>query len=98
MGGFLDGIDGDRLYRHLQTGQTIIDGMGIYRWNGRYRLHRHLQMGQTLQMGWTSYRQNKLLQTNGQDGRNGQHEAGQAAEETRHMLVEMLKIQQYEDF
>ena len=26
------------------------------------------------------------------------HEAGQAAEETRHMLVEMLKIQQYEDF
>ena len=25
MGGFLDGIDGDRLYRLLQTGQTIID-------------------------------------------------------------------------
>ena len=41
------------------------------------------------------YRQDRLLQT---DGRNGQHEAGQAAEETRHMLVEMLKIQQNEDF
>ena len=44
------------------------------------------------------YRQDRLLQTDGQDGRNGQHEAGQAAEETRHMLVEMLKMQQNEDF
>ena len=67
MGGFLDGIDGDRLYRQdrlLQTGQT-------------------------------SYRQNKLLWTRWTEWA---HEAGQAAEETRHMLVEMLKIQQNEDF
>ena len=63
-GGFLDGMDGDRFYRLLQTRQT-------------------------------SYRQNKLLQTRWTEWA---HEAGQAAEETRHMLVEMLKIQQYEDF
>ena len=39
MGGFLDGIDGDR---HLQTRQTIIDGMDIYRWDRLYRRDRHL--------------------------------------------------------
>ena len=80
MGGF---------FRRDRRGQTFIDKIDYYRWDG------YLQMGQTLQTGQTSYRQNKLLQT---DGRNGQHEAGQAAEETRHMLVEMLKIQQNEDF
>ena len=111
MGGFLDGIDGDRFYRHLQTGidyyrrdghlqmeWTLQRGQTFIDWIDIYRLDRHLQMGQTLQTGQTSYRQNKLLQTDGQDGRNGQHEAGQDTEETRHMLVEMLKIQQNEDF
>ena len=69
MGGFLDGIDGDRLYRLLQTGidyyrrdRHLIDKINYYRQIDR----------------WTEWA----------------HEAGQAAEETRHLLVEMLKILQ----
>ena len=34
MGGFLDGIDGDRFYRHLQTRQTIIDRIDFDRRDG----------------------------------------------------------------
>ena len=34
MGDFLDGIDGDRLYRLLQTGQTIIDRIDFDRRDG----------------------------------------------------------------
>ena len=44
MGGFLDGIDSDR---HLQTRQTIIDGMDFIDWMDIYRLDGHLQTGQT---------------------------------------------------
>ena len=66
MGGFLDGIDSDR---HLQTRQTIIDGMDFIDGMDIYRLDRHLiDWIDILQTGQTSYRQNKLLQT---DGRNG---------------------------
>ena len=51
MGGFLDGIDGDRLYRQdrlLQTGQTLqmgwilIDGMDFIDGMDIYRRDRHL--------------------------------------------------------
>lgn len=95
MGGFQTGQTGIDFIDYYRQGQTIIDGIDIYRWDGLYRLDRHLQTGWTLQTGQTSYRQNKLLQTRWTECA---HEAGQAAEETRHMLVEMLKIQQYEDF
>ena len=61
----------------------FIDWIDIYRRDRLYRRDRHL-------IDKINYYR--------QDGRNEQHEAGQAAEETRHMLVEMLKMQQNEDF
>ena len=74
-----------------------IKGMG-----GFFRRDRRGQTLQTIIDRIDYYRRDRHLIDKinyyGQDGRNGQHEAGQATEETRHLLVEMLNIQQYEDF
>ena len=55
MGGFLDGIDRIDFIDYYRQGQTIIDGMDVI--DGIDFIDY--------------YRQDRLLQTDGQDGRNG---------------------------
>ena len=64
MGGFLDGIDGDRLYRLLQTGQTIIDGIDFIDGMDFIDGIDYYRQEQTLQTGWT-LQTGQTLQTGG---------------------------------